>query len=220
MHGEKLTMWLGRLSAVVMLALLGWLGANIYWTLRAPESERPSAVLETDVGKAQQAIVARHLLGVYVEAGPTVGAASDIRLNGAIAADKPGRRAYALLSIEGKAPQLVREGEELAPGIMLQRVEARQVELMRGGQLVTLRLPESGKGTGDAGKGGAAGNLGVPPAPGTPPAPVIGANPPALVVEPAKVEPAKVEPAKVTPSPPGPAAPSRKKPRRNTDDDT
>ena len=118
----KVMTWVGRAAAVVMLALLGWLGASIYWTLSAEDGTRPSAQLETDANKAQQAIAARHLFGVHVVASAPSSAPSDIRLNGAIAAQKPGQRAYALLSIEGKPTQLVREGDEVAPGITLKQV--------------------------------------------------------------------------------------------------
>jgi hypothetical protein len=118
-----------------MLALLGWLGADIFWTLNAPESASPSAPMETDAQRGAQSI------GVHVAAAAAA-APSNIRLNGVIAGERPGQRAYALITLEGKPAQLVREGEELAPGITLQRVLARQVELMRGGQSQTLALPE------------------------------------------------------------------------------
>lgn len=138
--------WLGRAAALVMLAVLAWLGANIFWTLRAPESARPSALIETDLQRALPAITGRHLFGIYADAASAPASApTNIRLNGVIAAQKPGQRAYALLTIEGKPAQLVREGEEISPGITLQRVLARQVELLRGGQTQTLALPQSGK---------------------------------------------------------------------------
>lgn len=213
--------WVGRISAVLMLALLGWLGADIYWSMNAPESVRPSALMETDLEKAQQAIAGRHLFGVYVVANAPASAPSDIRLNGAIAADKPGQRAYALLSIEGKPSQLVREGEDLAPGITLKRVEARQVELLRGGQTLTLRLPESGK----AGAAGAPGTPGttnptnpanLPPAP---PAGMAAEAPPAVVAAPA-VQTVPVPAPQVQPGPLPQDRSSRRRNRRNANDDT
>ena len=194
-----------------MLALLGWLGADIYWTVSAPESVRPSALMETDLQKAQQAIAGRHLFGVYVMASSPQSAPSDIRLNGAIAADKPGQRAYALLSIEGKPSQLVREGEDLAPGITLKRVEARQVELLRGGQTLTLRLPESGK----ASTPGAAG---TPPAP--PAAPLIASTPPPPVEPPQAPTVTPVAAPTVTLPPSSTPLPRRGRNRRSTEDDS
>ncbi|MBI5921964.1 MAG: hypothetical protein HY847_09950, partial [Betaproteobacteria bacterium] len=56
---EHVLKWLGRMSAVLMLAVLGWLGAGIYWSLSAPEDVRPSAQMETDAQRAQQAIAGR-----------------------------------------------------------------------------------------------------------------------------------------------------------------
>jgi len=197
--------WLGRVSTVVMLAVLGWLGAHIYWRVSAPESVRPSAQMETDAQRAQQSIAGRHLFGVHIanNAGSTT-IPSDIKLNGAIAADKPGQRAYALLSIEGKPTQLVREGEDIAPGITLQRVEARQVSIVRGGQPITLRLPERGKAA-ETNKPG-----------GTLPA-AVAYTPPAPAAAPPSLAPPPVQAA---PSPTEPAIPTRRRNRRSTADDT
>ena len=208
--------WLGRLAAVVMLGLLGWLGAGIYWTLSAPESVRAGAQMETDLQKAQQAVAGRHLFGVYVVASAT-SSVSDIRLNGAIAGQKPGQRAYALLSIEGKPSQLVREGEELAPGIKLQRVEARQVELLRGGQSQTLTLPENSKPPTDAGKA-----LPAPPPPAPAPEPPKAAAEPVPAAAAAIVVPASPKAATVTSAvpPSAPPLPRRSRPRRSTEDDS
>lgn len=140
----RLMPWLGGVAALLMLALLAWLGASIFWTLSAPESARPSAAIDTDLQRILPALADRHLFGVYQVAVAT-SAPSNIRLNGVIAAQRPGHRAYALLVVEGKPAQLVREGEEIAPGITLQRVLARQVDILRGGQTQTLALPESAK---------------------------------------------------------------------------
>jgi len=140
----RLLPWLGGLAALLMLALLAWLGANIFWTLSAPQSPRPSAAIETDLQRVLPALTERHVFGVY-QVAAAVSAPSNIRLNGVIAAQRPGHGAYALLVIEGKPAQLVREGEEIAPGITLQRVLARQVEILRGGQPQILSLPESAK---------------------------------------------------------------------------
>ena len=143
----SLSRWLGRLAALIMLAVLAWLGANIFWTLTAPETSRPPALLETDPRRAAQLSAARHLFGLApsVAVGADAGAPGDIRLNGTIAAQRSGRRAYALLVVQGRPPQLVREGEEVVSGVILQRVTPRQVELLRGGRTQLLTLPERGK---------------------------------------------------------------------------
>lgn len=148
---DRLMPWLGGMAALIMLALLAWLGASIFWTLTAPETVRPSAPIDTDPQRTVPALTERHLFGVYLVATPA-SAPSNIRLNGVIAAQQPGHRAYALLMIEGKPAQLVREGDEIAPGMTLQRVLPRQVEILRGGQTQTLSLPESAKPAIDAAK--------------------------------------------------------------------
>lgn len=158
---ERLMPWLGRLAALLMLAVLAWLGANIFWTLSAPEAISPSAPLDTDLQRSVPALTERHLFGLHVAATPAAAAPSNIRLNGVIAAQKPGHRAFALLVVEGKPAQLVREGDEIAPGITLQRVLERQVEIQRGGQSQTLSLPESAK---PQGAPGVASADGKPPA--------------------------------------------------------
>lgn len=141
---DTLMPWLGGAAMLLMLALLAWLGANIFWTFTAPQSARPSAPIETDLQRILAELTERHLFGVHVVAAP-VTAPSSIRLNGVIAAQRPGHPAYALLVVDGKPPQLVREGDEIVAGVVLQRVEARQIEILRAGQTQILVLPESGK---------------------------------------------------------------------------
>ncbi len=128
-----------------MLGVLAWLAASIFWSLSAPETSRPAAPIETDPQLAAKSIANRHLFGTVLTAAAMASAPVDIRLSGAIAAQRQGERAFALLAIEGKPPQLVREGEEVAPGVILQRVMPRQVELLRGGRTQLLTLPERGK---------------------------------------------------------------------------
>lgn len=139
--------WLGRLATLAMLALLAWIGAGIFWSLSTPQTPRSATAMETDPQRAVQAIGGRHLFGV----APTVtespaSAPTDLRLSGAIVAQQAGSQSFAVLSIEGRPPQVVREGDEIAPGVTLERVLARQVEILRNGQKQTLSLPESNKG--------------------------------------------------------------------------
>jgi len=139
--------WLGRLATLLMLALLAWVCAGVYWSLSAPATPRPATGLETDPQRVVQAIASRHLFGMAAANAPAAATRGpvDFRLNGIIAAQAQGKPAYAILVPEGKPAQLVREGEEVAPGITLQRVLPREVELSRGGQTQTLSLPDRGK---------------------------------------------------------------------------
>ncbi len=145
-NAATLTPWLGRLATVIMLALLAWLCASIYWTITVSAAPRPAITIDTDPQRVVPAIVSRHLFGIPSMTGATPASApTDIRLNGVIAAQIEGQPAYALLAIEGKPAQVVREGDEVAPGVTLQRVLKYEVELLRGGQTQTLSLPERGQ---------------------------------------------------------------------------
>ncbi len=137
--------WSGYFATLAMLALLAWVSAQIFWALTAPQPLRAVTQWETDPQRAAQAIGARHLFGVAPSIAAAVAAPSDIRLTGVIAAQGEGQPAFALLALDGKPAQVVREGDEVAPGIQLQRVLPRQVELLRGGQPQLLSLPERGK---------------------------------------------------------------------------
>lgn len=142
--------WVGRLASLGMLALLAWLAAHIYWRLTVAEPPPSLLAAETDPRRAAARISSQHLFGVATDtpagvstvATPMVTPALNIQLNGAIAAQRPGDRAYAVLVIEGEPAQVVREGDEVAPGITLQRVLTREVELLRGGRVQILHLPE------------------------------------------------------------------------------
>ncbi|WP_172955021.1 type II secretion system protein N [Sterolibacterium denitrificans] len=142
--------WLGHLASGLMLMLLAWLCASIYWALTLPTSTPPVTALETDPQRLAQAIGAHHLFGTADSTGNTnsadnlSSATGELRLIGAIAAQKDGRPAYALIAIEGSPPEVVREGDEVAPGIVLQRVLAREVTLLHHGRSRTLSLPEHG----------------------------------------------------------------------------
>jgi type II secretory pathway component PulC len=136
--------WLGHLATILALALLAWLCASIYWALSARATPSATPGLDTDPQRTAQTLASRHLFGVTT--APVTNTAtiapSDLRLNGVIAAQSAGQSAYALIAVEGKPAQVVREGDEIAPGITLQRVHAREVELLRNGQPQTLPLPQ------------------------------------------------------------------------------
>lgn len=135
--------WLGHLASLLMLAALAWLCASIYWSLTAPVTVRPAGNIETDLQRVTSSIVSRHPFGIAPALPrPTAAPSSDIKLQGVIAAQKEGQPAYALLSLEGKSPLVVHEGDEFAPGTILKRVLPREVEIQRGGQNLTLSLPD------------------------------------------------------------------------------
>ncbi len=137
--------WLGRLTALLMLALLAWLGTNIFWTLSTKVNLPPAMSLETDPTRAAQATISRHMFGELASGEATPAASLDIRLTGVMAPLHPGKSALAFLSVDGKPAVALHEGDEVASGITLNRVMPRQVELLSGGRPMLVSLPQRGK---------------------------------------------------------------------------
>lgn len=121
------------------LALLGLVLAYWTWVWLAPRPEpRAQVAVQAMEGLASAA-------GLFGSAPSSVNAAaptgSAIRLLGVVAATS-GNRGYAALQLGTNEIIAVREGEHVAPGILLAEVTARQVILERGGVRETLALPE------------------------------------------------------------------------------
>jgi len=136
--------WLGHLATVVALTVLAWLCATIYWSITTTSGTAIARSIDTNPQHTVQTLVSRHLFGVSTApASLAASTPSDLRLNGVIAAQSEGQPAYALIVVEGKPAQVIREGAEVAPGITLKRVLAREVELLRNGQPQTLSLPQA-----------------------------------------------------------------------------
>ena len=146
--GSRALPWLGRLATIAILALLAWLGARVFWHLTAPATPEPAIAVDTDPSRVAQAIAARHLFGEAPEQGiKTVAAASatDAKLFGVVAPSRKGQAGIAIISIQGKPAVALREGDEIAAGVTLQRVLAKSVEISQGGVVRMLTLPERGK---------------------------------------------------------------------------
>ena len=121
------------------LALLGLVLAYWTWVWLAPRPEpRAQATVQATEGVASA-------FGLFGSAPSGGNAAAPtgmaIRLLGIVAAT-PGHRGVAAVQLGAKEILAVREGENVAPGIMLAEVSARQVILERGGVRETLALPE------------------------------------------------------------------------------
>ena len=140
--------WLGRLATLAVIALLAWLGARLFWALTAPATPEPAIAVDTDPSRVAQTIVARHLFGeapAQGTAGAVASRSADIKLHGVVAPGKRGHTAIAILSSKGRPAVVVRVGDEIVPGVTLQRVLPRSVEIDQGGQVLTLTLPDRGK---------------------------------------------------------------------------
>ena len=140
----RVAQWAGILATIAMLALLAWLGARIFWSITTPVASPPVVAIETDPARAAQAVASRHLFGEAPLPGAAVKAVvlPDITLRGVVAPSREGRPGVAVLTVAGKPPISVREGEEVVPGVVLHRVLPRSIELERGRQVQTISLPE------------------------------------------------------------------------------
>jgi general secretion pathway protein C len=140
--------WLGKLATIVIIAVLAWLGARLFWNLTVPATPEPAIVVDTDPSGVAQMLAARHLFGEAPAQGTTGAVAksvANIKLHGVVAPARRGQIAIAILSSMGKPAVAVRVGEEILPGVTLHRVLPRSVEIDQGGQILLLTLPERGK---------------------------------------------------------------------------
>ena len=126
-------------TAVFLLA--AWIIAGWLWDLAAPAPYAPPLAASADAQKAADAVAARHWFGSAAVAPGTGEHAASYQLLGAMtgSGNKPG---FAIISENGRPPVPVLEGEEFAPGVRLERVLPRAVELRRQGTTERLELPE------------------------------------------------------------------------------
>ena len=144
----RLLSWLGGMAALAALALLGWFGAGIFWKLTTPLTTEPAIAVDTDPMRSANAVAAKHLFGeAPVQKGIAVASlvASDIKLFGVVAAGRKDRPGVAIVSVKGKPPVAIREGDEVTPGVIVQRVLVRSVEISSARGTQVLSLPERGK---------------------------------------------------------------------------
>ncbi len=126
-------------AAVFLLA--AWIIAGWIWDLAAPAPYAPPLAVAADSQKAADAVAARHWFGSDAVAPGDGKHVASYQLLGAMtgSGNKPG---FAIISETGKPPMPVVEGEEFAPGVRLERVLPRAVEVRRQGATERLELPE------------------------------------------------------------------------------
>jgi general secretion pathway protein C len=127
------------LATIAALVLLGLVAAYWTWAWLAPLPE-PRAPGASNSGPA--AASAGGLFGAAQrDANGPVRTGIAIRLLGIVAATE-GRSGYAVMQLDSKEILAVREGEEVAPGMVLAEVGIDHVILERGGTRETLAWPE------------------------------------------------------------------------------
>jgi general secretion pathway protein C len=126
---------------IAALGLAAWLAAGWFWRFTAPEPVALVTQQITDPQAAARSVTQRHLFG---DGGTTPGSAAppparSFALVGAMTANRrqPG---FAVLAETGKPAVSVFEGEEVAPGIRLEKVLADKVIIVRNGRSESLEL--------------------------------------------------------------------------------
>jgi general secretion pathway protein C len=124
-------------ATLAAVALAGWVLAYWTWTALAPAA---SAARDATASLPGTAEAAGSLFGAPARAvaAPSANAA---RLVG-VAAASGGQPGYALLQFDGRPAVSVREGREVAPGVLLAEVWPDHVVLNRGGAREELALPK------------------------------------------------------------------------------
>jgi general secretion pathway protein C len=135
-------------TVIAAAALLGFVVAYWTWVWLAPGPEPRTPAAGPDESRAAgpgPASFAAFGRSGTLKAGATPGAMpagpGSIRLLGVIAATGS-LPAYAIVKVDGKSVLAVRTGEEVAPGIRLNVVQADRVEVERNGVRESLALPE------------------------------------------------------------------------------
>ncbi len=173
------TALLPRLPLVALLAalaLLAWILAHWTWVLLTPRQQGGVAAFAPQpLSKVlAEQVVMVHLFGGTETGSESVAATpqaapSNIGVRG-IYAGAGGHSGFAALVLDGNPVSAV-VGQEFAPGMVLQRVYPDYVEILRGGQLETVRMataslapgtlnsPQAGVGVTGAGVTGASAQL-------------------------------------------------------------
>lgn len=139
-----------------LIVLLCWFLAHWTWLVLTPKAKRPPVEATLlSAPAAADVVLASHLFGrasgesSAPESQPT--AFSNLKLHGVFAAigSLP---AFAILSVEGKPDQPVKEGMAIAPGVVLAAVYPNRVEIRRKGVIERLNLETKAAGSSSVAK--------------------------------------------------------------------
>jgi len=138
------------LAWLCVMAVCGYLGANWFWRLSAPPVTGAIFAPLADPVNAANEVSSRHLFGAGTQANKPQGEAAvvtpGLRIIGILTGshNSPG---FAVIQEEGQASRPVIEGEDLAPGIRLNKVLPQGIEILRDGVKETLALSNNQSGT-------------------------------------------------------------------------
>ena len=128
---------------LLAIALCAWILAGWYWRIKAPRPVAAAPAEVTDPIAAAKLIGARHLFGEPSNAPVQATAGSTRYTLLGVAAETASARGFAVIQEEGKPAEGFRQGEEISPGVRLDKIHANAVELNRNGVRETLPLSEA-----------------------------------------------------------------------------
>lgn len=124
---------------LAVIAVGAWLLAGWVWMLLAPPVFVAPSAPPVEPVAAATTVAEHHWFGGTGATAPVATGTSRFRLFGAMTGHD-GRPGMAVIGEDGKPALPVIEGEEFAPGVRLQRVLPRAVELQRQGRDERLEL--------------------------------------------------------------------------------
>jgi hypothetical protein len=142
---EQLPRWLPHAAWAVVAIVGAWLFAGWLWAALAPTVFVAPVVIPAETLSAAAAVADRHWFGGTGDGSPVERRESRFRLIGAMTGHG-GLPGFAVIGEDGKPALPVVEGEEFAPGVRLQRVLPRAVELQRQGRSERLELNDESTG--------------------------------------------------------------------------
>jgi hypothetical protein len=135
---------LGRLASLLVLAGGAWLLAGLAWDFGMPTG-RPAIAHESSAADAAERLAGRSPFASPAPAAQSAVTPSSLMLVGVAASAERGR-ARAVIRREGQpAPLVAAVGDEIAPGLRLQRIERDQVVLTGPAGESRLALPQPPK---------------------------------------------------------------------------
>ncbi|MCL2656468.1 MAG: hypothetical protein FWD62_03425 [Betaproteobacteria bacterium] len=131
------------LAWLLAIALCAWIFAGWYWCIKAPRPVAAAPAEVSDPLAAAKLVSARHLFGEPRSAAVQVAVSSSRYTLLGVAADSVSAHGFAVIKEEGKPAEGFKLGEEISPGVRLDKIHANAVELDRNGARETLPLSEA-----------------------------------------------------------------------------
>lgn len=134
--------WGVALLKWALIALILWLLAGLFWRLASRSETPPPSQGSRDPVVLSGNIIAAQFFGVASQGSGA--ASSNVAMPGivlrGVLAGKIKQRPVAIVSVSNGAPNVVREGDELAPGVKLDRVYPNRIEVLAAGVRQTVEL--------------------------------------------------------------------------------